>query len=187
MGQYYRPYLKGERDVVTLVSWDYDNGAKLMEHSWLGNEFINAVLFLLFDEKRKVGWIGDYSLDAGCNPEIYEVCWGDNAQKSLIVTPPQYFADDDGIVGEGYLINHTKKEYIDYKEYQKLAERNGWCVNPLPLLTAIGNGLGGGDYYKKNVNADLVGYWYLDELEFSINLHPPKGYANMTEHYIFID
>ena len=45
MGQYYMPTLIAEDGTVsTLYSHQYDNGLKLMEHSYIGNKFVNAVL-----------------------------------------------------------------------------------------------------------------------------------------------
>ena len=49
MGQYYMPTLISEDGTVrTLYSHAYDNGLKLMEHSYIGNNFVNAVLTLLW-------------------------------------------------------------------------------------------------------------------------------------------
>ena len=40
MGQYYMPTLIAEDGTVsTLYSHQYDNGLKLMEHSYIGNRF----------------------------------------------------------------------------------------------------------------------------------------------------
>lgn len=41
-----------------------------------------------------------------------------------------------------------------------------WCVNPLPVLTACGNGRGGGDYRDDDdIN---VGSWAFDLIEYSL-------------------
>ena len=47
-------------------------------------------------------------------------------------------------------MNHTKKVYV---------KKNG-RFHPLSLLTAEGNGSGGGDYYGPNI--DMVGTWARD-------------------------
>jgi hypothetical protein len=49
-----------------------------------------------------------------------------------------------------YIVNHTKKVYIEKKG----------DFHPLPILTAEGNGRGGGDYNGPNM--DLVGTWARD-------------------------
>jgi len=72
MGQYYMPTLIAEDGTVsTLYSHQYDNGLKLMEHSYIGNKFVNAVLTQLWKHPMKVAWIGDYSNDEYGDP--YEV------------------------------------------------------------------------------------------------------------------
>lgn len=74
MGQYYTPIILDEDGKIEyhLSSWDFNNGLKLMEHSWLGNEFVAAVESLLAQEApRRVVWAGDYAdpeVDAEGNP-----------------------------------------------------------------------------------------------------------------------
>lgn len=51
----------------------------------------------------------------------------------------------------------------------------GWRIHPLPLLTAIGNGLGGGDYY--GINTDDVGTWAWNEI--SVEDEPPVEYTEV--------
>lgn len=36
MGQYYRPTIHTENGVLSFHAHDFDNGLKLMEHSWIG-------------------------------------------------------------------------------------------------------------------------------------------------------
>lgn len=61
----------------------------------------------------------------------------------------------------------------------------GYCVNPLPLLTACGNGRGGGDFHNSpnTVGYENVGIWAFDILELS--KQRPDGYAEV--HYTFIE
>lgn len=74
MGQYYTPIILDEDGKIEyyLSSHDFNNGLKLMEHSWLGNEFVAAVESLLAQEApRRVVWAGDYAdpeVDAEGNP-----------------------------------------------------------------------------------------------------------------------
>jgi len=50
-------------------------------------------------------------------------------------------------------------------------------ANPLPLLTALGNGRGGGDYYDNLPDSDKVGIWakHILSIEFEI----PDGYTEL--------
>jgi len=51
MGQYYKPCILAEKtgddEKETVLGWmyshKYDNGLKLMEHSWLRNDFVNTL------------------------------------------------------------------------------------------------------------------------------------------------
>ena len=69
MGQYYQPIIIfPDGSSVTFDSHQYGCGIKLMEHSWIGNEFVNAVYSKILSNPRRVAWIGDYSNDD------YETC-----------------------------------------------------------------------------------------------------------------
>lgn len=70
MGQYYMPIILDEEGRIEhhLVSHDYGYGTKLMEHSWLRSDFVQAVETLLVHEApRRVVWAGDYA-----DPELDE-------------------------------------------------------------------------------------------------------------------
>ena len=70
MGQYYRAIVKKQnRRNVVYNRYVIRNGkpeymmAKLTEHSWWRNDFVNAVCLDIYEskEKRRVAWIGDYA------------------------------------------------------------------------------------------------------------------------------
>lgn len=72
MGQYYNPsILKTNHKLaknpvaVSLYSWDFGNGLKLMEHSWAGNNFVGAFIHLIGENSPYFGkpcvWGGDYA------------------------------------------------------------------------------------------------------------------------------
>ena len=75
MGQYYRTLLVFEDGLEECVNANqYDNGVKLMEHSWVGNNFVNAVLGAIENNPARVAWIGDYAVDGmpttSCPPTV---------------------------------------------------------------------------------------------------------------------
>ena len=77
MGQYYRPTLispKGQ--IQSLNPYAFDNGAKLTESSWIGNNLMNAAYSLIYTSNKRVAWIGDYAEQA------YETC-GEEYTKAL--------------------------------------------------------------------------------------------------------
>ena len=67
MGQYYKPINIDNKQ--WLYSHDFDNGLKLMEHSWIGNNFVGAVMNLMLKGgewfKKRIIWSGDYYGDEG--------------------------------------------------------------------------------------------------------------------------
>ena len=56
-----------------------------------------------------------------------------------------------------------------------------WVYSPISLLTAIGNGRGGGDYYGNN---RMVGEWAGDKVYLS-ETKPEKKYVDITEKCYF--
>lgn len=153
MGQYYKPIILNEFDeiVVALESWDYDSGAKLMEHSWMLNPFVNRFEHLISPDgnyhKSKVVWAGDY---ADIEPGVLIYC---DHEKKEVETNLFHLIDDSKFLNNlpevdctkyRYVVNHTKKEFVDKT---KVRNEDGWRIHPLPLLTCEGNGKGGGDYH----------------------------------------
>lgn len=162
MGQYYRACSIDTLESITPHA--YDNGAKLMEHSYVGNNFVKAIEQILSPNgawyKHHLCWAGDY-MDTGlfmpivkADGSVYES--DDNLYSITIeneIKPVK-------LPKKGrYLVNHTKKVYIDMSEYEV-----GY-IHPLPLLTCSGNGRGGGDY-EGSFQYTIVGSWAGDSISF---------------------
>lgn len=184
MGQYYMPLMISKNNVKrSALAHRFDNGVKLMEHSWIGNNFVNAVLHEMVDNPTRLAWLGDYSdsavseecnlgggyiTNAGEFLQMFEYVWGeDSAPDCLPEDTPMFKLDLDHT--DCYIVNVTKRCYIDMDQYIK---RNTYktpydeynqCIHPLPLLTALGNGMGGGDYRGK-AGEENVGSWAFDEI-----------------------
>ena len=199
MGQYYQPIIiYPDGSFASLYSHQYGSGLKLMEHSWIGNDFVNAVYFKILDKPRRIAWIGDYSNDdyENCGESYtkhlsfeefmhyYNDIWGDGDKKERI--PPSHYREVDlNIVNHEtrnmFLINHDQKEFIDLGRYierctVKDGSLAGYCVNPLPLLTACGNGRGGGDFYASELDTgyENIGIWAFNMLE--LTKQKPESY-----------
>ena len=186
MGQYYgiiikRPDGKINYNNRKIEGCDYQM-AKLMEHSWMQNDTILAIVNQIYKEKCRLIWCGDYAeadeIDEVSNGEAsYDNLWGGDEHKkfkSNEISEPFTKYDGDKFDYSGkFLVNHTKKFYIAFDDYiKKSTNKDGWCISPISLLTAIGNGRGGGDYGGKNVKK--VGSWAWDEI--SIEDEKPKGF-----------
>jgi hypothetical protein len=179
MGQYFRPINLNNMEWFNPRSYN-DNGMKLTEHSWVGNSFVGAVMALLQPtmswHKARVVWCGDYygpSKDEPLDGEIpyYKMVPFSGEQKNV---PPITEKMQKLVI----LVNHTKKEYVDYR---KSISKDGWMVNPLPILTALGNDRGGGDYRSDQPDYDKVGIWAGDSL--SVETEIPYGFWELKVNF----
>ena len=163
MGQYYRPVIEDRYGKKTVFNRQVDGKwtpQKLMEHSWWCNDFVCTIARMLYREPQKIAWVGDYSDEEPyglLGKALHNIAWAEDEDGVGV-------AKDVLLLDDKVILNHTKKMYVCCNEYkQKSVDRDGWVAHPLPLLTAIGNGQGGGDY--SGVNEELVGCWAFDLLE----------------------
>lgn len=203
MGQYYIPILlseQGGKTVGCFYSHDYDNGLKLMEHSYLRNEFVNAVIAKALSIPKPVTfvWLGDYAelnddvlplkahraFDPANNVGGYHrdyVRMFDKIKRVEIgmlykimpdepdVVDKLPYANDvifyDFLTHQKLSLREYRKNVIAYRESSGFdPEKAGYEIDeliahPLPILTSLGNGKGGGDY--AGTNMPWVGAWAL--------------------------
>lgn len=174
MGQYYKPV--NTKTLEWLYSHNYDNGLELMEHSYVGNNFVGAVMALMVPggkwHKAPIVWAGDYYDEEGKTP------YWDMAKDENCLAPKISMSEEDQ--KKAILVNHTKKQFVRYDELPK-PDKYGWVINPLPLLTACGNGRGGGDYHDDNSDYKKVGIWANDIL--SIETEEPENYKKIKVRF----
>lgn len=84
-----------------------------------------------------------------------------------------------GVVDLVEILHIDIQAYLDCDKYKARCNNNDWILHPLPLLTAVGNGLGGGDYY--GINKDQVGGWAWCTISVEDDI--PVGYEELE--YIF--
>ena len=172
MGQYYKVIILAEKtDTKEFIraSLDpscYNNGVKLTEHSYIRNNFVNLIEYLICPlgmfYKSRIVWAGDYAEnEPKLNKNLYKL--SENTGSYNPVLPTNYV---EIINKYRYIVNHTKKQYVDKKNKY---------YHPFPLLTAEGNGAGGGDYYGTNEN--LVGTWSRDVI--SVDEEIPENYSEL--------
>jgi len=181
MGQYYKPCSLEKKQHV--YSHDYHNGLKLMEHSWIGNDFVKAVEGLIAEggawHGDRIVWAGDYA-----DPEKpirkdpkypeHKLTLYDLVDKNKInpEVPKENYR---------YVINLDKKEFVDTEKiplsdvYTDDKGKEWPCIiHPLPLLTCEGNGRGGGDFHKED---PLVGIWARQRVTVANTV--PKGFKEI--------
>jgi len=180
MGQYWRVIAKDRDGKVTVYDRSVDGeytAAKLMEHSWWGNPFCRALCATIVDNPRRIAWVGDYAdydlddMDIGFK---YEDVWGDDAPDVGLASTE--FSMDD----VKYLVDDTERQYVDLAKYKAASEESGgWVIHPLPILTCVGNGHGGGDYHPGDgLSGEFVGAWCFDRVYLSNTL--PDGYEEIS-------
>jgi hypothetical protein len=164
MGQYYYAVILNAEGVIVawMNAYAYGEGVKLMEHAYLDSAFVNTFEFLLSPEgpcyKSRVVWAGDYAdKESGQEKNLYELC--DDAQ---LIRP-----EGKSAVKYRYVVNHTKKQYVDKSKILSL--------HPLPVMTAEGNGRGGGDIYEA---PSFVGSWARDVI--SVEEMGPEGFEEIV-------
>jgi hypothetical protein len=197
MGQYYKPVNLDTNE--NLYGHEYDNGLKLMEHSYIGNNFVGAVENLLMPKnkwhKSPIVWAGDYAdpeLDEQGNPLVEKQEDGNKYELNIYsLSGGEYSVN--GKVGKKlkpkktnvpkafkYIVNHTKKVYVNKDNVPHISWDDNMYIHPLPLLTCEGNGRGSGDYHDES---PLIGSWARNVI--SVEKKVPEGYKeidfNLTE------
>lgn len=181
MGQYYMPVIQEKEKLYRVYSHDFGNGLKLMEHSYIGNSFVNVVCNYIVDNAVKLWWCGDYAEESDFENEkefkrIYEKAWKHKSEDKETDLPEKN--TDFDWSNQWYFVNLTKKEFVKMPK-QKEEEYN-WTYNCVSLLTAVGNGRGGGDYHKEDM-LSVVGYWAGDVVYLTLKKPNNKEFCDITE------
>ena len=165
-------------------SHDMGEGLKLMEHSWLDAKLPRTIMVALKDNPRRVVWAGDYAdeeaegINLYCLASGYEDAMGNEFPGVEKLSVPSEDAPR-------YLINHTQKMFVDMtacpKHQYYWTQGKDYTVHPLPLLTAEGNGRGGGDW-RGGQGSEFVGTWARDVI--STSDEAPEGYMEFQPNFI---
>lgn len=81
-----------------------------------------------------------------------------------------------------YIVNHTKKSYVDKENPLNQIKNYDWntIFHPLPLLVCEGNGLGAGTDYHGN-NKHLCGIWSRNTI--SVENELPDGFTELIPNF----
>lgn len=182
MGQY---YLIANMDKKEYI--ESNRFLKLMEWSYNRNPVVLKLEELLHEQWKgdRVYVIGDYadSENFGYHTDIVkklEKEFLNEDESSLYFHIANHFKNveyDENIHNDyRYIFNHNKKQYVDMEHCPlemmlgAFKDHGKWyhaTIAPLPLLLALGNGLGGGDYFGNNKY--LVGSWVEDSRHLEIS------------------
>jgi hypothetical protein len=180
MGQYFKACNIDKKESV--LPHTMGNMAKVMEHSYIGNNFVELAMFQLANSWKgdRFAWAGDYAdeneEDDGNYYNAPEISIDDllvdkikdNNQTALSLT--------------GFLYNETTMEMVDLKKYNQIApptDEDFWLLHPLPLLTCTEQGLGGGDYHG-DLDDPRVGAWMGHALSVEADVLR-SGYKDITD------
>jgi hypothetical protein len=174
MGQYYHALILAEKTKeadkefirAAIHSHMFDDGMKLVEHSYINSSFMTAIEYLLSPlgifYKSRLVWAGDYAdPEPGSEQNLHNLSEGKEFSPSPRINFSQIMQRYN------FIVNHTKKQYVT---------KTGRVYHPLSLLTAEGNGRGGGDYHGSC--DDLIGIWARDVI--SVELTAPADYAEIV-------
>jgi hypothetical protein len=191
MGQYYKPVNLDKQEF--LLCYDYGSGAKLMEHSWIQNPMVTAILIALTPAGRwhrdHLVWAGDY-MDEGLFLEgingknesdltLYDCCIVKEGQPAAPINKVRLILPDGP--EPKFIADHDTKEYVSLDNLPEEEPTDpGWHIHPLPLLTCSGNGRGGGDFRANNI---YTGRWsgHSISAEFIVPEGHTEIWPNFTE------
>tara|TARA_Y100000034_G_C6894331_1_gene412000 strand:- start:1753 stop:2373 length:621 start_codon:yes stop_codon:yes gene_type:complete len=171
MGQYFKAANLDKKE-----SFQPD-GIKFMEHSYIDNDSVEAVMFALSKtwKRQRIVWVGDYAYDT----EPYEY-------PEIDLNIPKTF----DLSHKAFLYNVDKKEKVDMALYNKIGftnieewvdnegKKETWSsiIHPLPILVIAEGGGGGGDYH--NDEDPMLGAWTGDRIFVSYKNF--KTYKDIT-------
>ncbi|MBC8295998.1 MAG: hypothetical protein H8E55_09415 [Pelagibacterales bacterium] len=196
MGAYYNAVVtKNDTERKMFDTWSVNNGAKLMEHSYLFNDYVNKVLHSVISDDESVSpifrldWLCDYHEKNNSSDITWDDVERDNS--SLI-------NETDGAFLY-YIINLDKKCYIDIIElialyFNKVGNDEDY-LHPIPILcNSETHGMGGGDLHREESQRGL---WRNDNLVISY-IHPNNEttdnnilkntyFENITKDVVFLE
>ena len=176
MGQYYRGVIldSNEEDFNVKFAFSpyaHNNGAKLMEHSYVGNYYVKAYEYLLSNDYygSTFVWVGDYA-DEKHNKDVYTMAdnFIDECEKDCGMnkynTEIAFGLTYESLPKFKYIINLTQGIFVRMPQ----EDDTDLIIHPLPLLCASGNGRGCGDY--DGTNMSMIGKWAYDRIAVSNEL-----------------
>jgi hypothetical protein len=172
MGAYYEATIEENGNLKRFNTHSINSGLKLMEHSYIGNYYVNAVLNLL-DEPKRLSWVCDYTDDSD------DWSWDESEEIDFV---------DPDIDETKFILNMDKKEYIDIEKLKSLYQDKGvtsHMIHPVPILCNIEvESMGGGDF--DGPDDGRRGMWSKDRIY--ITMHKPNiEFTDITDNCLFFE
>lgn len=191
MGQYYKIICLNRREELSKK----DYGAKLMESAWAGNVLTTSLYYMLMNDwnEKIVVNVGDYAdtdddwsavVNKLDNTKLYKSLYDTANDYSKVDRISSVTRADLGLI---YGLNLDKKEFVNLNVlpvtdvYEDAQGKTVYAVEPILLLIAMGNGLGGGDYFTEDASAEYVGRWVGDRI--SVSEFIPDGYTEIVPNF----
>ncbi len=170
MGAYYECTLNHKR-------YDNTGGLKLMEHSFIENNYVGIMMFALTKNPKEVVWLCDYHEKDDNTSHTW-----DNT-KEITKYPTNRVWEKDY-----YILNHTKKCVIDVRHLEDLYIEDGrssWHIHPIPILcNSDESSQGGGDYHAEDSRRAT---WCGDTLEVQLVRDGFDDYKKITKDCLFFE
>lgn len=214
MGQYYKALIIKEKTLrktnkygvmdspncmaISATPYDYNNSYKLMEWSYIGNEFLDTVLAQFKrpcndTRKKLLAFVGDYSefeehvtLPDELNDYRYEIraahdaVWNKYGEKAMRKKDLERTLDLCRDERKWYAIDRTGKEYVKLFDLPNAWKDWSGKINPVGILCATSNGMGGGDY--RGVNEDMAGRWAFHDIVVTY-VEPSSDYKEIKPDF----
>jgi len=176
MGAYYEATIGEGENARRFCTHKTGNGLKLMEHSYISNDYCMVIMSMLLNKPQPLVWLCDYH-EAD---DLTSLTW-DNVKEFEGYDQTNHFEKSNC-----YVFNHTKKLFINLGQLHNKgkAENDGWAIHPIPILcNSDERSRGGGDYHPEDSRRAT---WCGDLIETSKS---PRniGYEDVTEDCWFTE
>ena len=122
MGQYYIAVIlaekSGKKEYIRLAvsPFTFGSGAKLMEHSYIKNHFVQAIEYLLSPNgnfyKSRLVWAGDYANEEEDSDINLNTITNQETLDKILQLPLLPESYTSTIDTYKYIVNHTKQLYM---------------------------------------------------------------------------
>ena len=174
MGAYYEATIKNTR----YNTHSMDNGLKLMEHSYLENDYCMAIEVMLMKEPSPLVWLCDYHETSNTTALTWENTSEEDVSASIIKEIEVLKTK------HRFIINVDKNLYFSTKELMDLStNEDNWVIHPLPLLTNSDFVSGGGGDYHDTL--DWRTAWCGNNI--SVSFEEPKDMENISSSVFLVE